>query len=142
MKIIQYGQGVLFIALITVLCASGCANDSGIAPQTKGVKTEIGKGILTGKATRGPMSPIEGKDMPSSEPASDVKLQIWTLEGQEINSVVTDGEGKYSITLSPGSYRIETPPLPSGFTKDLPAAVTIQENKETLLNIRIDTGIR
>ena len=142
MKITLYGQSMLLIALITLICAGGCANDTGIAPQTEGEKMEIGKGTLTGKVTRGPISPIERKDMPSSVPAPGIKLQILTQEGQEVNSVVTDDEGKYSITLSPWFYRIEMPPLPSGFTKDLPATVTITENKETRLDIRIDTGIR
>lgn len=148
MKIIQYGRCMLLIVLITPVCFGGCANDADIAPQTgivpqiKGEKMEVGKGMLTGRVTWGPISPIEGTDMPSSVPAPDIKLQILSQKGQEIESVVTDSEGKYSINLPAGSYRIETPPLPSGFTRDLPATVTITENKETHLDIRIDTGIR
>lgn len=142
MKIIQYIQSVLFLALFTVICVGGCANDTGIAPQTKGMQMEIGKGTLLGKVTRGPISPIEEKDIPSSVPAVEVKLLILTQEGQVFESVVTDNEGGYSIILPAGSYRIEIEPLPSGFTKDLPATVSITENKETRLDIRIDTGIR
>jgi Carboxypeptidase regulatory-like domain len=58
-------------------------------------------------------------------------------------SVVTDDQGGYAISLSPGTYRVTMEISPRiGFSRDLPATVTITEGHETRLDIRLDTGIR
>jgi hypothetical protein len=62
---------------------------------------------------------------------------------QEIATVLTDQAGQYRLNLPPGSYLIEMAAAKGrGFTKDLPATVTITQGQETRLDIRIDTGIR
>lgn len=101
-----------------------------------------GSGRLVGIVTLGPTTPAERVDVPSSAPVSGVKLTILTVAGEEIKSVVSDSNGKYNATLPTGSYRIEMHPSSKVMTKDLPATVTITEDEETRLNIRIDTGIR
>ena len=68
---------------------------------------------------------------------------LAALDGQEVQSVVTDAQGIYRISLPPGTYRVTMEPIPGvGLTKDLPATVTITKGQETLLDIYIDTGIR
>jgi len=103
-----------------------------------------GMGVLVGRVTMGPVSPVVRRgdpDAPVGVP--DARMVISGLAGQEIKSVVTDADGRYSVHIPPGSYHIDMPPLTGGrFTKDLPATVTITEGQETRLDIRIDTGIR
>ena len=144
MRIIWRTSSVLFLILVMKVIVVGCANNSSTSTQTNEMKQEIAIGTLTGKVMRGPMCPVEreNKSCPP-EPASGVKLLILTPAGREINSVVTDSQGVYGISLPPGTYRIEMPPL-SGmeFTKDLPTTVIIIEGRERRLDIHIDTGIR
>ena len=66
-----------------------------------------------------------------------------TPTGEEVNSVITDDQGRYSINLPPGNYVIDIASLDGiEFTKDLPATVAITEGQETRVDIHIDTGIR
>jgi carboxypeptidase family protein len=125
------------ISIIVVMCMSEFAHTAG------GAGTSKGRGVLTGKVIKGPVTPAQETRTPSSMPAPGVQLLILTLEGQEVYTVVTDAQGTYSIALPVGPYRIEIAPL-SGieFTKDLPTAVTVIEGQETYLDITIDTGIR
>lgn len=164
MKTLRDKLNTSIMVFVMAACTMGCTNDRSIPGTSKkestdgkqtGIsgrdiparnnisKEELKGGTLIGMVTRGPVSPVERNDTPThSEPASDIKLVILTLPGQEITSVLTDSEGKYSVSLPPDSYRVEMPSLTRGFSKNLPATVTIYEGEETRLNVRIDTGIR
>lgn len=133
---------VLFLALLMHMIVAGCAGSPGDTSQT-GKEKKAG-GTLTGKVVRGPTCPVQSADMPCPpEPVSGVKLVISTLAGQEIRSILTNHEGRYSVSLPPATYRVELGPLGGiEFTKDLPATVSIAEKQETRLDIHIDTGIR
>jgi len=119
-------------AMIAVACATGPDSIS------------AGTGVLTGRVTRGPLSPVEG--IPGARKAAAVsgfRIVISASQGRQVESVVTNDQGQYLVNLPPGSYRISTAALArGGSTKDLPATVTITEGKDTHLDIRIDTGIR
>jgi hypothetical protein len=138
---------MLFISLVAGIIIAMCVKlteDMCIAMGNSKVQLPTSMGVLTGKVTMGPLSPVGGiSGAPLSAPLTGARIIISRPEGQEIKSVVTDDEGKYSISLPPGLYRIEMPSLPhSMFTKDLPATVSITEGKEIRMDIRVDTGIR
>ena len=118
--------------------AGGSRADAGAGPPSAGM------GVLTGFVTRWPTSPVQGPGLPpAAAPAPGVKLVVYGPGRQEIATVLTDDAGQYRLNLPPGSYLIErAPDQGRGFTKDLPATVTITRGQETRLNIRIDTGIR
>ncbi len=103
-----------------------------------------GMGALTGHVTRWPLSPVQGPGLPpATAPAPGVKLLIYGPGRQESATVRTDAAGEYRIELPPGTYLIEMAlEKGRGFTKDLPATVTITPGQETRLNVQIDTGIR
>jgi len=142
MEIIKYNLGLPLLALVLGVIVIGCGADSGIfnpIDETEDVET----GTLVGEITRGPLSPVEGDDAPSLELAPGEELLIMTPTGEEVNSVITDDQGRYSINLPPGNYVIDIASLDGiEFTKDLPATVTITEGQETRVDIHIDTGIR
>ena len=142
-KFIRHGLRVIFMVSAIMIFIIGCVNESDITDHTKKAENGARRGKLIGMVFWGPLSPVERNDMPSHrEPASGVKIIIMTVTKQEIVSVFTDDDGKYSAILLPGCYLVDMPPLSTGWTKDLPATVTIVEGKETQLDIRIDTGIR
>ena len=142
MEIIKYNLGLPLFALVLGVIVIGCGADSGNfnpIDETEDVET----GTLVGEITRGPLSPVEGDDAPSLELAPGEELLIMTPTGEEVNSVITDDQGRYSINLPPGNYVIDIASLDGiEFTKDLPATVTITEGQETRVDIHIDTGIR
>ena len=49
---------------------------------------------------------------------------------------------RYSVALSPGSYRVELNRRGIDFSRDLPRVVTITAGQTTRLDVSIDTGIR
>ena len=93
-------------------------------------------GVLLGGVTLGPISPLGFR----TEPMSSAQIIISSLDRSEIKSVVTDDQGRFSISLSPGKYRVVMPHLPprGRFTKNLPATVTIVEGQETCLDVLLD----
>lgn len=135
---------LLFLTLIVTVVISGYAYATENDSQGDIKKTiKEGIGILVGTVTKGPLRPVEAPGQPSEAPAAGVKILIKSPDGREVKSTVTDEHGRYSLSLPPGTYRIEMPSLPKlQFTKDLPVTVTIKEGEEIRINIRIDTGIR
>lgn len=142
-KIIQYGLRTSLIILVTGIFIAGCVCNSSFNSQNSEERNGTIAGKLTGMVTISPISPVERNDTPAySIPAVGVRLIISTTEGQDIISAVTDDNGRYCATLLPGRYQVNLSIPFKGYTKNLPATITITENKETPLDIRIDTGIR
>jgi len=131
-----------FLVLALLLTVCGCADNDGAT--RLGTKEKTPKGTLAGAIMRGPTCPVQTLNTPCPpEPAPGVKLVIFTQAGKEVTSLVSDRDGEYSVTLPPGSYRIDAGPLRGiEFTRDLPANVTIAAGRETRLTINIDSGMR
>lgn len=141
------GQFLAWIAAVVLLA---CSHDQ---PSVTGPSLEqvmSGSGLLVGRVTVGPLPPGRGRPpspgpVPGGSPAPVVGATIVISEpgGGAARSAVTDARGEYAISLAAGTYRVTMDIPPNlGFTKDLPAIVTITAGKETRLDIRIDTGIR
>ncbi len=134
-----------FLLLIPVLCASpsGCGGDHAASRPGLASSPVAGGGTLLGNVTRGPLSPIESADAPrTTAPAAGVTLLVMNLQGEKIAAVTTDKAGAYSLRLAAGSYQIELKSTTDGFSKDVPATVTVYADRKTRYDIRIDTGIR
>jgi hypothetical protein len=139
---IKYNLASLLSAFLVGVIIAACDADSGDF-NPNGETAEVEAGTLVGEVTRGPISPVEGEDTPSSEPAADEEIVIMTPGGDEVDSVISDDQGLYSIDLTPGAYVLDIASLDGiEFTQDLPATVTITEGQETRVDIHIDTGIR
>ena len=140
----------LLLGLLLCLLPESCT--SGSVPTPQGAKEEEKetaailkvKGLLIGKVTLGPLSPVEGlPGRPAQELLAGVRIKISKPSGELIETVVTDKKGEYRVVLPPGTYRVEMEPLEHGrWTKDLPTTITITQRKEARLDVRVDTGIR
>lgn len=129
----------LFVFLVSCAVNGGCA-DTG----PKRIAEGRG-GTLTVVISMGPISPVQKLGSPSSRPYPGVKVNILRLDKEEnARSAVTDQEGKFTISLSPGIYRVELPPSASalGHYADTPSSLVITEGNETKLDIYFDTGLR
>jgi hypothetical protein len=101
-------------------------------------------GILMGTITRGPISPVIEPDVVYTPvPVEGVKVRVTSLSGKLSASTVTDEGGNFRIVLFPGVYEVTLGPLDrGGFSKDVPARVTISAGLATRIAIHIDSGIR
>jgi hypothetical protein len=128
--------------LLGMLMISGCLDTDGAT--VPGAKEKSQQGILAGAIMRSPTCPVQRVNVPCPpEPASGAKILVLMPAGKQVRSVAADREGKYSVTLPAGSYRIESEPLQGlEFTRDLPTTVSVTAGGETRLDITIDTGMR
>jgi hypothetical protein len=129
---------LLAVLLGLVGLAGGSRADEGAGPRQNGM------GTLRGSITLGPTSPVHSPGMPAAPvPAPGIKLLLYGPERQEIAAVTSDAQGEFRVELPPGTYRLEMAPAQGkGFTKDLPATVTIAPGRDTRLNLRLDIGLR
>jgi hypothetical protein len=101
-------------------------------------------GVLSGRVTRGPLSPVEVPGIPHPvNPVASARIIIERPGTTLARSIKTDRRGAYRVVLPPGVYRVTMPSLyGSMFTKDLPATVKILSAQQTRFDIHLDTGIR
>jgi hypothetical protein len=126
--------------LVAAAVVSGCATSG----------DQVDTGILTGKVTVGPLTPVEQVSVtpPVPDPAvfTSRKLLLYEADGttlvQEIPLQAAGYYGVYRVTLKPGSYVLDYPHQGVGGAKGLPAPVEIRAGKTTTLDVDIDTGIR
>jgi hypothetical protein len=106
-------------------------------------------GFLEGIISIGPLCPVE-KDppdpdcLPSYETYKAYPVSIWTSNGRrKITRINPALDGSYRIELVPGNYLIKLEREHNTIgSSNLPVQVSIFAQKETSLNIDIDTGIR
>src|SRR5205823_8137740 len=130
---------LMFSICLPVMFAAACGGGPGSVAGLSQPQPQVGLGVLTGRVTRGPLSPVEG--LPGGRRAEVVagfRIVISGSDGRQVESVVTNDQGQYHVHLPPGAYRVSAVSLPRGSsTKDLPAIATIAGGQETRLNIRI-----
>lgn len=103
-------------------------------------------GLLTGKVTIGPLSPveIEGQDTSVPPEVYDArKVMVLTADGTRlVQQVDIDHDGTYGVELPPGDYVVDINRIGIDHSPDVPREVTIQSGETVRLDIDIDTGIR
>ncbi|MGA9142102.1 MAG: hypothetical protein WBZ29_17900 [Methanocella sp.] len=107
-------------------------------------------GVLTGKVTVGPLTPVERvgvtPPVPNAEVFTSRKLLLYEADGktliEEIPIEAAGYYGTYDVTLKPGTYVLGYPRQGVGGARGLPAKVTIEAGRTTTLDVDIDTGIR
>lgn len=131
---------VVAFVLLAAAVVSGCATSG----------SQAGTGILTGKVTVGPLTPVEqvGVTPPVPDPAvfTSRKLLLYEADGKtligEIPIQAAGYYGAYNVTLKPGAYVLDYPTQGVGGARGLPETVMIEAGKTTTLDVDIDTGIR
>ena len=108
---------------------------------------EAGKGVLEGKVSIGPLTPVQRIGEPEPTPAPEVfaarQVVIFSQDGQkEIARVQIGADGSYRVELAPGEYLVDINRLGIDSSKDLPVVIQIEREQTTRLDIDIDTGIR
>jgi hypothetical protein len=96
---------------------------------------------LTGTVTRGPVTPVCIVGVPCSAPFS----AGFTVDrdGTVIAHFRSDSDGRFTVMLQPGAYRvIPDPDAPLLAPASQAKAVTVQDMALTSVSLEFDTGIR
>lgn len=106
----------------------------------------VGKGVIQGKVTVGPICPVERVGYPCPVPPEAYTSREVILYAENGIDVVKRmhflSDGKYSFEIPAGIYVIDIPNQGIGGAKDLPKTITVKSGQTIEFNFSIDTGIR
>jgi len=125
-------SALLFFALLLAACSS--------APQPAGTNNLSSDSGIEGTAAMGPVCPVVQENVPCPDQPFQGTFTVFAAGGK-VTEFQTDEQGRFRISLAAGDYvlRLESP-KPMRAAKDIPFKV--EENKYTLLDITLDSGIR
>lgn len=107
---------------------------------------EIGKGVLKGTMTIGPICPVEqvgNPCKPTPETFAAHKVSVYSSDRSRIiATLIPDANGNFSTTLPVTTYIVDVAHQSVGSVQGAPATIKIESGKTTVLTIDIDTGIR
>lgn len=131
---------ILTLCLLVIGAAAFAATQR--EKPTKGPKHSSG---LRGQALQGPISPVEREGEPNTKPLPGAIITVQPAGGgDEIARTTADSEGRFQLTLKPGTYLLvplapnPSAILPRGETQ----TVTVRKKKLTTVVVNYDTGIR
>lgn len=119
------------LVLVLVALAVSCGGE-GAGDGTSGIR---------GQALAGPQCPVEVQGSPCPDlPYEGTVIATETESGEEF-TVATDADGRFELSLEPGTYEVSiasesSPP----FAK--PQTVTVDPGSFTEIVVPVDTGIR
>jgi len=128
-------------AVLFVAACSGQQSGTGVATGAGGEAQRV-----TGRATAGPICPVE-RNPPdpacAPRPVAGAVLVIQNGAGSEVTRTTTDADGRFSLTLEPGSYRL-VPQAAQGLMGGArPVDFQVVAGKQSKpLQVSYDTGIR
>jgi len=101
---------------------------------------------VSGTVTAGPTCPVV-TDPPdpscADRPVAGAVLVVTTLAGVEVDRTTSDAEGRFALSLPPGTYRLEPQPVEGLMGTAAPVEFTVEPGAPALdLVIGYDTGIR
>ena len=92
---------------------------------------------LRGVVTKGPTTPVCRAETPCSAPAPHVALVF--VRGGITRRVTTGNDGRYRVTLIPGTYQVRIPGARFG---SMPRTAVVPAGRIAVEDFSIDTGIR
>jgi hypothetical protein len=123
------------LILLVALVAAGCGGAASSGDGTSGV---------FGQVLLGPQCPVEQEGSPCPDQPTEAEVRVMTVDGTDvIASERTDAEGRFRISVEPGTYTIQAFPLEGEtivFGK--PQNLTVPEGEFVEANVSLDTGIR
>jgi len=121
----------LFFLLVTAMIATACRNPASSTPTTG----------LTGVVVRGPIAPVCRIDVACDAPfGAGFSVQ---QSGRHVGQFRSDAEGRFTVWLSPGAYRV-VPDADAPLMAPSSQAKTVEVGSVGLTAVRLefDTGIR
>ena len=129
-------RALLLIAVLVAACSGGPTEPDNTDNRIRG--------SLFGLVTIGPNCSPAQEPCPT-QPSQYAMRKVLVFDEQrtrQVLSVDIDAHGFYGANLLPGKYVIDIQRIGMDTSPDVPVTMTITGNRETRLDIRIDTGIR
>jgi hypothetical protein len=123
------------VVIGSVLALSACADASsvGSGTHTAGIR---------GKVLLGPMCPVVQAGSPCPDRPIEADITVTSLDGRIVATGHSSADGRYRISLPPGSYTV-TAERPDGlFGAGKPITVDVTAGTYVQLNLLVDSGIR
>jgi hypothetical protein len=99
--------------------------------------------VLIGPTCPGPVSSDPTREAECSGKPYQTTITVLDQENQPVTTFETDSEGKFYITLKPGTYTLSTQSQPDQpLPRAKPQIVTVKAGEYTQVTITLDTGIR
>jgi hypothetical protein len=121
------------LAVLLLLLLSACASRA----------ASSGDSGIRGVVLLGPMCPVESTRSPCPDrPLGDALVRILR-DGDVVSEVRSDGDGRFTVALDPGSYVLQAVTKKGGpgmFAK--PLDVTVPSKGFVDVTVTVDTGIR
>ncbi len=143
------------VCMLSVVSACGpqarpSTSSSPAAPVAPVITTTVASalmGYLEGRASIGPLQPVEHVGVPSPTPSPAICMarglvMFDSQTGAEAARFDLGPDCIYRFGLPPRTYRVELQRRGIDINKDLPRTVAILSGQTTRLAISIDTGIR
>lgn len=101
-------------------------------------------GTLSGTVVAGPTCPVEPAEQPCPpRPVPDRLVLIETPDGTVVARATTDQQGRFVLTLPPGTYTLLVPPDGNPFPiQRTSQQVTLVAGQTAQVTVELDTGIR
>lgn len=137
-------------------CPAGCINEHRWAytVSSRGVVELVDESgdrlptgsTVTGTVTAGPTCPVV-TDPPDpncgDRPVEGAVLVVATVDGVEVARTTSDAEGRFALSLAPGSYRLEPQPVEGLMGTAAPIEFSVELGGPSAeLLVSYDTGIR
>lgn len=129
-----------FTAILVVVFLSACTAGTRAVVETPGDPPGMEQGIV-GQSLIGPMCPVvrEGIECPDNPyPAT---LVILDVDGRQVVRFDTDAQGRFQVSLEPGTYTLHPEPGPS-IEHAADQQVTVVEGQFSQVTVSYDSGIR
>jgi carboxypeptidase family protein len=123
------------ILFVLVLGLFACAKEpipGGTADATGGIQ---------GKVRLGPMCPVQQVNSPCPDRPIKADIAVATATGAKVATGHSGVDGKYRISLPPGSYTV-TATRPGAFGSGKPVTVEVPGATFVHLDLLVDSGIR
>ena len=143
-------SAVLLIAVLS-LAVTGCAgrssapSSSPTAPSLSPVGTTSADTGIAGRATAGPVCPVE--QVPpdpacAARPVAGAVLVIRDRSGAEVQRIKTAADGSFAAKVAPSAYVVEPQPVEGLMGTPGAQDVLVNAGPATTIEIVYDTGIR
>jgi hypothetical protein len=141
----MWRQCVWVIAISVVLVAVGVEaadesrDRSGPKDERQIVAASEASGI-EGQVSIRPVRPVERKGVPNQRPYQ-AQITVVDTAGNEVAKVDSNAEGKFRITLPPGTYVLR-PESPGLYPRASEQRVKVSQNSVSRVEILYDSGLR
>lgn len=137
----------LLLAAALAAALSGCdvaaSFDPGraLAPDEAGDRVSQG---IVGDARLGPIQPVTIEGLDNTAPFEGASIDVRGTVGEYLGNITSDAEGRFGITLGPGTYRLVPLDVSAGRWPSPPAPfeVTVPERGAAHVRIEYDSGVR